>query len=211
MGGECFCDDRATSDTRQHAPAAARNREPIAAVLREWLPESGLVLEVASGTGEHAVHFARCFPELEWQPSDPSSAALASILAWQRAEGLANLRQPIAFDACDLPWPVARADALLCINMAHISPWEASLALIEGATQVLSDSAPLILYGPWIVEGISTAPSNLAFDADLRARNPSWGLRRVSDFAAAAEQRGLLLVGERLMPANNMMLQFRRR
>ena len=201
----------AAADGRQHAPAAARNREPIAAVLREWLPESGLVLEVASGTGEHAVHFARCFPELEWQPSDPSSAALASILAWQRAEGLANLRQPIAFDACDLPWPVARADALLCINMVHISPWEASLALIEGATQVLSDSAPLILYGPWIVEGISTAPSNLAFDVDLRARNPSWGLRRVSDFAAAAEQRGLLLVGERLMPANNMMLQFRRR
>lgn len=194
---------------RRQAPAAARNVGPIGDVLAEWLPPSGLVLEVASGTGEHALAFARRFPQLDWQPSDPDRAALASIAAWA-AEGPANLRSPVLLDVCDAEWPVDHADALLCINMVHISPWEASLGLIDGAARLLTKGGVLILYGPWLVDGIETAPSNLAFDADLKARNPSWGLRLVSDFAAAAAKRRLTLADQRAMPANNRMLLFRR-
>ena len=194
---------------RRQAPAAARNVGPIGDVLADWLPPDELVLEVASGTGEHALAFARRFPHLDWQPSDPDPAALASIAAWAE-QGPANLKPPLLLDASEAAWPVDRADALLCINMVHISPWEASIGLIDGADRVLGEDGVLILYGPWIVEGIETAPSNLAFDADLRRRNPAWGLRRVNDFAAEAELRGFHLAGERRMPANNYMLHFRR-
>jgi len=196
---------------RRSAPAALRNREPIAEVLREWLPLSGLIIEIASGTGEHASYFAERFPNLEWQPSDVHSDALSSIEAWQRESGLANLRPPVVLDAASADWPVDRADALLSINMVHISPWASALGLIDGAARLLPAGAPLILYGPWIQADVATAPSNLDFDADLKRRDPQWGLRRVEDFAAAAEVRGLQLTETRAMPANNLMLLWRRR
>jgi hypothetical protein len=195
---------------RRSAPAALRNREPIAEVLREWLPSSGLVLEIASGTGEHARFFAEHFPALEWQPSDIHEDALTSIAAWRAAAALPNLHAPVVLDASSPDWPIDRADALLSINMVHISPWASALGLLDGAVRILPVGAPLILYGPWLSDEFETAPSNLAFDADLKARDPLWGLRSVEDFAAAAKQRDLLLEQTRRMPANNLMLLLRR-
>ena len=195
---------------RRSAPAALRNRDPIANVLRNWLPASGLVLEIASGTGEHAVHFAQAFPGLDWQPSDIHPAALSSIGAWRDQANLPNLREPIVVDAGAPDWPIDRADAVLSINMVHISPWASALGLIDGAARILPERGPLILYGPWLKDDIPTAESNLAFDADLKARDPEWGLRRVEDFAAAARQKGLALTDTRAMPANNLMLLLRR-
>lgn len=192
------------------APAAGRNREPIAAVLTEELPAAGLVLEVASGTGEHAVHFARTFPALEWQPSDPDAAARESIAAWREEEGLANLREPVALDASAPPWPIARADAVLCINMIHISPLEAAEGLVAGAAALLGASAPLILYGPFIEAAVETAASNLEFDASLRARNPSWGLRSVEWLDDLAGRRGFARTRRVAMPANNLTLVYRK-
>ena len=194
---------------RRSAPAALRNREPIAAVLSDWLPERGLVLEVASGTGEHAAYFAELFPRLEWQPSDVHPDALASIAAWRAESGLPNLRAPLELDASWADWPVERADAVLSINMVHISPWRSALGLIAGAARILPSGGPLILYGPWLKEDVLTAPTNLAFDADLRLRDEEWGLRRVEDFAAAAAEEGFALIETRAMPANNMMLLLR--
>jgi SAM-dependent methyltransferase len=198
--------ERPAAGPRRSAPAALRNREPIAEVLREWLPASGLVLEIASGTGEHAAYFAERFPGLEWQPSDVHPDALASIAAWREASGLTNLREPLTIDAAAADWPIEGADAVLSINMVHISPWASALGLLDGAARLLSAGAPLILYGPWLSREVETAPSNLAFDADLKRRDPQWGLRRVEDFAAAAGERGLTLSQTRSMPANNMML-----
>jgi len=195
---------------RRSAPAALRNREPIAEMLEQWLPESGLVLEIASGTGEHAVHFAGRFPQLEWQPSDLHPDALASIRAWRAEAGLPNLREPLTINASSASWPIDEADAVLSINMVHISPWTSALGLLDGAARILSPGAPLIMYGPWLKDDVPTAPSNLAFDADLKHRDPAWGLRRVEDFAAAAGERGLRLIETRPMPANNMMLLLRR-
>ncbi len=192
------------------APAVARNTGPITEVLRDWLPATGLVLEVASGSGEHAAAFASAFPALKWQPSDPDVAALASIAEWQSEAGLANLLPPVRIDACGTDWGLARADALMSINMVHISPWEASIGLLDGAARLLGPSAPLILYGPWRVEGEPLAPSNAEFDASLRQRNPAWGLREVGAFSREAAARGLHLEEQRLMPANNRMLLFRR-
>jgi hypothetical protein len=206
-----FYEGPTAGDARRSAPAAQRNREPIAEVLSEWLPDSGLVLEVASGTGEHAVWFAERFPGLQWQPSDAHPDALASIAAWQQGAGLPNVRPPIVIDASNpAGWPIERADAVLNINMAHISPWPASLGLIAGASRILPQGAPLILYGPWLKDDIETAPSNNAFDADLKARDPEWGLRRVEDLAEAAEAEGFQLIETRGMPANNLMLLFAR-
>lgn len=192
------------------APAALRNREPIAEVLSEWLPATGLVLEIASGTGEHAVYFAERFPDLDWQPSDVHPDALASIAAWRTQSRLPNVRQPVVLDASASDWPVARADAVLSINMVHISPWSSALGLIAGAARALPPGGPLILYGPWLKGDIPTVESNRAFDQDLRSRDPEWGLRQVEDFAAAAEERGLALRETRAMPANNLMLLLRR-
>jgi hypothetical protein len=194
---------------KRTAPAANRNVDPIRAVLCDWLPASGLVLEIASGTGEHALAFAASFPQLDWQPSDPDPLALASIDAW-RAEGPGNLRAPIAVDAAATDWPVDRADALLCINMVHISPWASALGLLDGAARLLPAGAPLILYGPWIIDEVATAPSNLAFDADLKRRDSRWGLRTLSEFRAEAGRRALSFEERRDMPANNVMLLFRR-
>lgn len=198
------------SGARRSAPAALRNRAPIAAVLEEWVPERGLVLEIASGTGEHAVHFAERFPGLEWQPSDMHPDALASIRAWRAEAGLPNMREPLLIDASSSDWPIAEADAVLSINMVHISPWASALGLLDGAARLLSPGAPLILYGPWLKDDMATASSNMDFDADLKRRDPAWGLRRVEEFAAAADERGLRLIETRTMPANNMMLLLRR-
>jgi SAM-dependent methyltransferase len=206
-----FYEGAAGGDSRRSAPAASRNREPIAEVLAEWLPADGTVLEIASGTGEHALWFAQRFPKLDWQPSDAHADALASIEAWREDSGLSNLRQPIVIDAGNPEWPIDRADAILNINMAHISPWAASLGLIAGAATVLAPEGSLILYGPWLKDGIETASSNLAFDADLKSRDPQWGLRRVEDFAQAAAAKGFDLVEMRSMPANNLMLLFQLR
>ena len=194
---------------RRSAPAPLRNREPIAQVLAEWLPKRGLVLEVASGTGEHAVFFAGRFPKLEWQPSDLDAAALQSIRSWRAEAALPNLREPLIIDAASHDWPIGSADAVLNINMVHISPWASSLGLLEGASRLLRAGGPLILYGPWLSDRIETASSNLAFDADLKRRDPEWGLRNVEIFAAEAQARGLELVDQRAMPANNRMLLFR--
>lgn len=196
--------------SRRSAPAALRNREPIAEVLSDWLPQEGLVLEIASGTGEHAVHFAKRFPNLQWQPSDIHEDALRSISAWAEESGLPNLRAPVVLDASSATWPIAKADAIVSINMVHISPWASALGLIEGAHRLLGPGAPLILYGPWLKDGTPAAESNLAFDESLKNRDPAWGLRRVEDFAAAAAGRGLHLEETRTMPANNLMILLRR-
>lgn len=192
---------------RKHAPATLRNREAIAAVLAEVLPASGTVLEIASGSGEHCAFFAERFPALHWQPSDPEPSALASIASW--CAGLDNVAPPVAIDAAAVHWPVGRADALLCINMVHISPWAATLGLLDGVARVLPQGAPLILYGPYRRAGVETAPSNEAFDASLKARDPRWGLRDVADVNAAAAARGLSFEQLVEMPANNIVLVYR--
>ncbi len=197
-----------SNDPRRQAPAVARNREPILQVLRQVLPPRGLVLEVASGTGEHCAFFAAALPGLDFQPSEPSPEGRASIDAW--CAPLPNVRPALALDAAAEVWPPAAADAVLCINMAHIAPWAATLGLLRGAARLLPAGAPLVLYGPWIRPGVATAPSNLAFDADLRARNPAWGLRRLEDLAAAAAP-DFTAPEVTEMPANNVTLVLRRR
>ena len=198
------------TDPRRSAPHVARNAEPIAEVLREILPERGLAVEVASGTGEHVLHFARSFPQLDWQPSDPDPAALASIEAWRIAAGSANLLPPVALDARAPDWPIAAADALLCINMVHISPWAATVGLMRGAGRLLAPGAPLYLYGAYRQAEVATAPSNLAFDLSLKARDPDWGLRDLEDVVAEAETNNLRLDRVVPMPANNLSVVFRK-
>lgn len=195
------------TDPRRHAPATGRNREPILAVLRESLPARGLVLEVASGSGEHVVHFAQSFPALVWQPSDSDAEARASIAAW--AAGLANIRPPIALDAAAAIWPIAAADAILCINMVHISPWTATEGLIAGAGRLLAAGGLLYLYGPYR-QGDAMSASNAAFDADLRARDPDWGIRDLEAVAALGAAAGLGLERIVEMPANNLSLLLRK-
>ena len=195
---------------KQSSPPAARNSAPITAVLREWLPHAGLVLEVASGTGEHAVAFARFFTALDWQPSDLDPSALRSVAAWREEADLPNLHAPITIDVTKSGWTITKADAILAINMVHISGWPAALGLLNGSARLLPEGGPLILYGPWRVDGEPLAPSNREFDASLRHRNPEWGLREVGAFASEAAARGFELVEQRTMPANNRMLLFRR-
>ena len=197
---------------KQHAPATERNRAPIAEVLARELPASGTVLEIAAGTGEHAVFFAGQFPALQWQPTDPSPEALASIAAY-RADYLGdNLAAPLLLNATEPDaWPVGQAAAILCINMVHISPWEATLGLFRGTAQVLRTSgAPLILYGPYIEQGVETAPSNLDFDTSLKARNPLWGLREAEALDALAATHGMRRTARHALPANNIMLVYRK-
>ncbi len=198
-------------DERQSSPAALRNRGPILDVLRTLLPKQGLVLEIASGSGEHVVHFAQALPGITWQPSDPNPDARASVAAWAVHEGLANVRPPVAIDAAAQDWPLEKADAILCINMVHISPWAATPGLMRGAARLLPSGGPLVLYGPYIRAGVETAASNLAFDADLKARNPAWGLRSLEAVAAEAGAVGLQLHSVHDMPANNLILIFKRR
>jgi hypothetical protein len=202
--------DYALRMAKGFAPAAERNREPILEVLRRVLPATGTVLEIASGSGQHAVFFSERLPQLRWQPSDPAADALRSIQAWVREEARENLLAPIDLDVRSEPWPVARADAMLCINMLHISPWEASEALFEGAQRLLSADAPLVTYGPYRVHGRHTAPSNAAFDQSLRSRDPRWGVRDIDELSALATRTGFFLDESVLMPANNMTLVWRR-
>ncbi len=195
-----------TGEVKRFAPATERNRDAITDVLRYLLPTSGLILEVASGTGEHAVHFAQAFPHLTFQPSDPDPAALASISAWSRDVGLANVLPPVQLDASASDWLIEEADAILCINMVHISPWAATLGLMQNSARILPTGAPLYLYGPYRQQNVQTAPSNEEFDASLKSRNPEWGLRSVEDVANAAE--GFVLDRVIEMAANNLSLVF---
>jgi SAM-dependent methyltransferase len=197
-------------DATLTAPSVARNRGPILAVLRRILPQTGMVLEIAGGTGEHAVHFAGALPHLMWQSTDQDEGALSSIAAHRAASGLPNLLAPMRLDAAAPDWPVARADAVVAINMVHISPWQATLGLMAGAGRVLPPGGVLYLYGAYKENGAHTAPSNEAFDQDLKRRNPEWGLRDLEVVARFAADQGLELIERIPMPANNLSLVFRR-
>jgi len=196
---------------KQHAPAALRNREAIAEVLARELPASGTVLEIAAGSGEHAVFFAAHFGSVTWLPTDPSPEALASIADYRADYPGTNLSAPVMLDAAAPDtWPVAEAAAILCINMIHISPWAATQGLFRGAARLLGNSGgPLIVYGPFIEDGIETAASNLAFDESLKARDTRWGLRRAEDLDSLAAAHGLTRAARYAMPANNLSLVFR--
>jgi hypothetical protein len=195
----------------KHSPATARNRESILAALRGLAPEAGLLLEIASGTGEHAAYLApRLGAGLIWQPSDGDQSALSGINAHARASCCPRIRPALHLDVCQPAWPIARADAIFCANMLHIAPWEAAIGLFNGSARLLAGNGPLIVYGPFKREGAHTAPSNAQFDADLRARDPRWGLRCLDrEVAPLALTHGLALDGVVAMPANNLLLVFR--
>lgn len=195
---------------KQDAPAASRNAAPILEVLRRVLPQRGLVLEIACGTGQHSVAFARALPALQWQPSDRDLAALASTRVWRDEAQLGNLLEPVELDVCQETWPIESADAIVCINMIHISPWQSCLGLLSGAERLLGPGGVLVLYGPFFVSGVETAPSNIGFDQSLRQRDPSWGLRRLEDVETEAAARGLVLEETVAMPANNLCVIFER-
>ena len=197
-------------EAKRYAPATERNRDAICDILRAHLPQRGTVLEIASGTGEHIVQFARIFADLEFQPSDPDPAALTSIAAWSAEAELRNLCSPIQIDASAPLWPIPAADAILCINMVHISPWAATEGLLAGAGRLLPADGILYLYGPYFEDAIDAAPSNLAFDQSLKSRNPEWGIRRREDVEALGAKHGLALSARYEMPANNLSLIFRK-
>ncbi len=198
------------SDPRLYYPHVARNREPVLDVLRRVLPPRGLVLELASGSGEHAAYFAANLPALNWQPSDPDAAALASIAAHRADAGAPNLLPPLRLDATSAPWPVERAEAVVCINMIHITPWAASEGLMAGAARTLPAGGVLYLYGPYRIDGRHTAPTNQDFDTRLRAQNAQWGIRDLADVTALAARHGLSLMATVAMPANNLSVIYRR-
>jgi SAM-dependent methyltransferase len=197
-----------SGNTRLSYPSAGRNRDAILQVLRSHLPPSGLVLEIASGTGQHVAYFAAALPGLQWQPTDPTPEHRASIDAW--AAELGNVRIPLALDATVSDWPIDHADVVLCINMIHIAPWAATLGLVAGACRVLGAGGLLILYGPFRRSGMKMEPGNAAFDADLRDRNPEWGVREIEEVARVAADSGFGAAIIVPMPANNHMLLFRR-
>ena len=197
-------------DARQHSPAAERNRAPILAELQRLLPAQGLMLEIASGTGQHAAHFAAALPGWRWQPSDGQERSLASIASW--CEGLPNVLPALPLDVLADPWAGAPAavDAMYCANLIHIAPWPVCAALLRGAARHLGPRGLLLLYGPYLEDDVPTSPGNLAFDADLRGRDPSWGLRRLADVQAQALAAGLRLRERVAMPANNLLLVLER-
>jgi SAM-dependent methyltransferase len=197
-------------DARRFAPAVARNKAAIREVLARHLRASGLVLEIASGSGEHALYFAAHFPALGFQPTDPDAAALASIAAWQAEAQLPNLLLPLALDVMADAWPVPKADAVLCINMIHIAPWEATAALMRGAARVLPRDGILFLYGPFKQGGQHTAPSNAEFDSSLRAQDARWGVRDLEAVTEIASAAGFAAPVVEEMPANNLSVVFRR-
>lgn len=201
----------ADADSRLFAPAAARNRDAILAVLRTTLPAAGLVLEIASGSGEHVVHLAHALPVLAFQPSDPAPEALASIAAWTADSGLPNIRPPLQLDAAAGSWPLTAADAVICINMIHIPPWAATLGLLRHGATLLAPGAPLCLYGPYRRPGRELEASNAAFDESLRSRNPDWGLRDLGAVAQAAAEAGFGEPEVTEMPANNLSVVLRKR
>jgi hypothetical protein len=197
-------------DPRQYRPHVVRNRDPILDVLRRVLPSEGLMLEVASGSGEHAAYFAQNLPALDWQPTDPDPQALASISAHRAEVSLPNLLPPLAIDVTAAQWPIGRADAAICCNMIHIAPWAVCEGLIAGAARILPAGGLLYLYGPYKIGGRHTAPTNLAFDERLRVQNAAWGIRDLDDVTALAAQRGFALAETVPMPANNLSVIFRR-
>ena len=199
-----------TPDPRLYRPHVARNRDPILAVLSRVLPARGLVLEVASGSGEHAAYFAQALPSLSWQPTDPDPEALASIAAHRAAVDAPNLLPPLQLDVTAERWPLERTDAIICNNMIHISPWAACEGLIAGAARILPPGGILYLYGPYKIDGRHTAPSNEEFDLSLRSRNPQWGIRDLADVTALAERHNFTLAESVQMPANNLSVIFRR-
>lgn len=196
---------------RRHAPATQRNREPILEVLRTVLPATGTVLEIASGSGEHAVYFAAALPTLVFQPSDIDASALASIQAWIAESGLPNVSPPLRLDVTDQRWPTDPVAAIFSANMIHIAPPEATVGLMAGAARHLLPGGVLVVYGPFRIDGAHTAPSNAAFDADLRARDPRWGVRDLEWVRDLAAGHGLTLEQRLPMPANNQTLVFRQR
>lgn len=197
--------------TKRHAPAAERNKTYIAEVLSQSLPEEGKVLEIASGTGQHAVYFAESFPHLTWQPSDPDPHALESISSWCEESDLPNLLSPLHIDATMSDWVVGEMSAVICINMIHISPWESCIGLIEGASKYLTEGGLLYLYGPFQIDGVHTAPSNERFDESLRMRDSSWGVRDLTTVKKLAESHKFLCSAVVDMPANNKSVLFVRR
>jgi SAM-dependent methyltransferase len=202
------------ADARMSSPSAARNGEPILAVLTKILPQGAKVLEIGSGTGEHAANFAKARPDLDWRTSELDPGSRASIAAWIDHEQLANVAAPLAIDARDASWGVeaeAPFDALVSINMIHIAPWQACLGLLDGAARLLKPGGVLFLYGPFALSGAHTAPSNAAFDQSLKTRDPRWGVRDLDDVAAEALARGLDLKDVVAMPANNLSVVFARR
>jgi cyclopropane fatty-acyl-phospholipid synthase-like methyltransferase len=190
--------------------AAERNKQPIADVLAHVLPRAGLVLEIASGTGQHAEHFARELPGLTWQPSDSDPEMVAALAARVASAALPNLRPPLALDVHDALPPLEPVAAVVCINMIHIAPWSACEALLTHASALLEPGAPLVLYGPFMRDGVHTAPSNAAFDASLRARNPAWGVRDLTDVDGLARLCGFVLQLTIAMPANNLTVVWRK-
>lgn len=199
-----------TTDARIYSAASERNRDPILEVLREVVPSGAFVLEIGSGPGMHAAWFAKRLPAIVWQPSDVDPAALASIDVWRLEAEAPNLLPPVRLDVLEANWPVTRADVVYSANVIHISPWECTLALVQGASRMLPPGGLLILYGPFMMEGRHTAPSNAQFDATLRARDPRWGVRDLDAVSAAAKEAGLSLDSIRPMPANNRTVVFRR-
>ena len=196
-------------DARRSAPAAQRNREPIREVLARVLPSTGTVLEIAAGTGEHAVAFAAALPGVTWQPTDPEPGMRASIAAHARAEGLTNVAEPLDLDVTGEAWPVERADAMVCINLLHIAPWAATQGLFAGAARLLPIGAPVVVYGPFKRDRAHTSESNANFDAQLREKNPAWGIRDIAEVEAEAGHHGIALDEIAEMPANNLTLVLR--
>lgn len=197
-------------EARKHAPATMRNRDPIAQGLEVLLPATGLVLELASGSGEHVIYFAAQLPRLRWQPTDVNEEACRSIAAWTKDSGLANVLPPLRLDVTDATWPIDGADAILCINMVHISPWDATVSVFAHAAALLPRNAILYFYGPFVRHDVVTSSSNLEFDRSLKSRNPAWGLRDVAAMDRLAVANGFAAAEIIEMPANNVSLVFRR-
>lgn len=202
--------DTATPGEQRHAPATMRNRDAIVDLLRDILPDHGTILEIASGTGEHAVYFGQTFPHLTFQPSDPDPACCQSIAAWTKREAVANVLPPLQLDAQAAEWDVPEPAAILCINMVHISPWESSIGLFEKAGKLLDPGAPFYLYGPYLRDDVETAPGNRDFERSLKSRNLRWGLRDVADMDALATRNGFVRESLVEMPANNISLIYRK-
>ena len=200
-----------TTDLRLYYPATQRNREPILEVLRDVLPRTGQVLEISSGSGEHAVYFAQAFPSIQWTPSDPDLRCLSSIDAWRITQSIHNLKPPISLDVCQKSWPMQYADAIVNINMIHIAPWEACLALMKGCATLLDEGGVLFMYGPYKVKGEHTSESNFHFDMNLRDQNPQWGVRDLDKVIEVAHHVGLIHQETRKMPANNLSVIYQRK
>ena len=199
-----------TNDQKRYSPACERNKDVILDVLRDIMPSTGKILEIACGPGQHSVHFAAGLPGVEWQPSDIDPTSITSTLAWRAEADVPNLLDPIILDATEPEWPLTQADGIICCNMIHISPWTVTLGLLDGAARILPNDGILYTYGPYKVGGKHTAPSNEAFDQSLRSQNSEWGVRNLDDVALEARRRGLHLVKTIKMPANNFSVIYKK-